>query len=120
MSKRLVIHITGASGGGVTMIDVFAERPYEGNPMAVVNTGTSMLGPGQRMQIAREFGNSATAFLGRTRSDTWTLAIHTPTREVPFAGQPVLGAAACARSCYDAGPAVQLETGCGPAIVRRS
>ena len=76
------------------IVDVFTDRPYAGNPLAVVH-GARTLAAGQMQAIAAEFGLSETAFTlpPTTSRATYRLRIFTPTRELPFAGHPSIGAA---------------------------
>ena len=76
------------------VVDVFTDRPYAGNPLAVVH-GAEALTPGQMQAVAAEFHLSETAFpLPPTTPDaTYRLRIFTPARELPFAGHPSIGAA---------------------------
>lgn len=74
--------------------DVFAERKYSGNQLAVVFPADS-LNLGRMREIAREMNYSETAFIYEkpARNGSCRTRIFTPAREVPFAGHPVLGAA---------------------------
>jgi trans-2,3-dihydro-3-hydroxyanthranilate isomerase len=76
------------------VVDVFTDRPYVGNPLAVVH-GATELDTGQMQAIAAEFGLSETAFpLPPTQPGAdYRLRIFTPSRELPFAGHPSVGAA---------------------------
>jgi trans-2,3-dihydro-3-hydroxyanthranilate isomerase len=76
------------------IVDVFTDRPYAGNPLAVVHGGTDLAGA-QMQAIAAEFGLSETAFpLPPTQPGAgYRLRIFTPVRELPFAGHPSVGAA---------------------------
>ncbi len=93
--------------------DVFTDTPFAGNPLAVV------LEPVEEavMQVvAVEFGFSETAFvLPPKAGGTARVRIFTPTREIPFAGHPVIGAAL---ALADRGPELTLELGVGPVAVR--
>lgn len=76
------------------LVDVFAERKYAGNQLAVVRDAGA-LSDEEMQQIAREMNYSETTFI---RSDEPTAAgypvrIFTPEEEVPFAGHPTLGTA---------------------------
>ena len=77
------------------LLDVFTERPFAGNSLAVV-TEADALTTAQMQAIAREFNLSETAFVVAPRDPTNTAAlrIFTPAMELPFAGHPTLGAAA--------------------------
>ncbi len=75
-------------------LDVFTDRPLAGNPLAVVRECEGL--DSARMQmIAREFNLSETVFLLPPRDpvNTARARIFTPTRELPFAGHPTIGAA---------------------------
>jgi trans-2,3-dihydro-3-hydroxyanthranilate isomerase len=82
-----------------TILDVFAERPLEGNPLAVVHDG-SPLSTEQMQAIAREMNLSETTFLIRSGPDACApdddavrVRIFTTQEELPFAGHPTLGTA---------------------------
>ena len=76
------------------IVDVFTDRPYAGNPLAVVHRAWTLTA-GQMQAIAAEFGLSETAFTlpPTTSRATYRLRIFTPNRELPFAGHPSIGAA---------------------------
>ncbi len=80
------------------VLDVFTDRPYAGNPLAVV-MGAEGLSGDQMLQITREFNLSETAFPLRPTSDErsagadYVLRIFTPGSELPFAGHPSVGSA---------------------------
>lgn len=76
------------------IVDVFAQRPYSGNPLAVV-VGAEAL-PDETMQrIAAEMNFSETTFVApRPEEDGgYRTRIFTPAREIAFAGHPILGTA---------------------------
>ena len=75
-------------------VDVFTERVFGGNPLAVVFDAGG-LSDGEMQAIAREMNCSETTFLlPPTRSDCAARArIFTPAREIPFAGHPTIGTA---------------------------
>ena len=77
----------------VTM-DVFTDRPFGGNPLAIV-AGADGLDDEAMQRIAREFNLSETVFLrhGGDEADA-DIRIFTPAVELPFAGHPTVGAAA--------------------------
>ncbi len=77
------------------IVDVFAERPYEGNPLAVVLPGGRELSSGRMQAVAREMNYSETTFVvGEERQrPRFRVRIFTPEEEIPFAGHPVLGTA---------------------------
>lgn len=75
------------------ILDVFTDRPLEGNPLAVFTAGEQI--PSRLLQAAaRELHLSETVFLlpGDGDADAG-VRIFTPQAELPFAGHPVLGAA---------------------------
>jgi trans-2,3-dihydro-3-hydroxyanthranilate isomerase len=76
------------------IVDVFTDRPFTGNPLAVVFDAQS-LATEQMQALAREFHLSETVFvLPPTAADaTYRARIFTPERELPFAGHPSVGAA---------------------------
>jgi trans-2,3-dihydro-3-hydroxyanthranilate isomerase len=73
--------------------DVFTDRPFGGNPVAVVPEAMG-LSDRELQQIAREMNLSETVFVfpPTVPAATAKLRIFTPTQEIPFAGHPVLGA----------------------------
>jgi PhzF family phenazine biosynthesis protein len=76
------------------LVDVFAEKPLTGNPLAVVADATS-LGDHVMRLIARELNQSETTFIlpPRRQGATWRLRSFTPTGdEVVGAGHNALGA----------------------------
>ena len=81
-----------------TILDVFAERPLEGNPLAVFHDGRG-LSDSQMQAIARETNLSETTFVlpsgdaERDRAEGVRVRIFTAQEELPFAGHPTLGTA---------------------------
>ena len=73
-------------------VDVFSNKPYEGNPLAVVPEAND-LRPSQMRAIAREMNLSETTFVTAVSDDSYSLRIFTPEIELPFAGHPTLGTA---------------------------
>lgn len=75
-------------------VDVFTDRPFGGNPLAVFPYANGLTSE-QMQLIAREFNLSETAFVLPPESpeQTFRLRIFTPARELPFAGHPTVGAA---------------------------
>jgi len=88
-------------------LDVFTDRAFTGNPLAVFPEAEGLTDE-QMMQIAREMNLSETVFvltpeatkevhttaadeIGSKPSVLRRLRIFTPTREIPFAGHPVVG-----------------------------
>ncbi len=76
------------------IVDVFTDRPYAGNQLAVVHGG-DLLTTDQCLAIAQEFGFSETTFPASDVVDgrEYATRIFTPGGEVPFAGHPTLGTA---------------------------
>jgi trans-2,3-dihydro-3-hydroxyanthranilate isomerase len=76
------------------VVDVFTDRPYAGNPLAVVLDADG-LSTEQYAALAREFNLSETAFPLRdeTGDADYHLRIFTPGSELPFAGHPSVGTA---------------------------
>ena len=76
------------------IVDVFAERRYSGNPLAVV-LDAGALSDTAMQAIAREMHLSETAFVrsGGGEDRAYDVRIFTPEHEVPFAGHPTLGTA---------------------------
>jgi len=74
------------------VVDVFTDRPYAGNPLAVVLGGDD-LSTESMQAIAREFNLSETTFpMSSDRAD-YKVRIFTPASELPFAGHPSIGTA---------------------------
>lgn len=75
------------------VLDVFTDRPFAGNPLAVVFESDN-LSDSRTMQIAREFGYSETTFILRPRQAQadWRLRSFTTSMEVFGAGHNALGA----------------------------
>ena len=75
-------------------VDVFTERPFGGNPLAVVLDAEGLTSA-QMQSIATEFNYSETTFVlpARELGHTAHVRIFTPKIEVPFAGHPNVGTA---------------------------
>jgi trans-2,3-dihydro-3-hydroxyanthranilate isomerase len=77
-------------------LDVFTDLPFTGNPLAVFPEAAGLTDD-QMMKIAREMNLSETVFVLEPETDRSgpevlrKLRIFTPTREIPFAGHPVVG-----------------------------
>ena len=75
------------------VVDVFTDRAYAGNPLAVV-LDADELTTGQLQAMAQEFALSETAFpMAASDGADYRLRIFTPQVELPFAGHPSVGAA---------------------------
>jgi trans-2,3-dihydro-3-hydroxyanthranilate isomerase len=88
-------------------IDVFTDRAFGGNPLAVVLDAEG-LSTAQMQAIANEFNYSETTFVlpPRRSEHTAHVRIFTPRIEVPFAGHPNVGTAVVV--------ARELESNAGP------
>ena len=84
----------GDSSRDYHVLDVFTDRAFAGNPLAVV-LDSDDLSTQQMQAIAREFNLSETTFPMRTTTPgaDYLLRIFTPTSELPFAGHPSVGTA---------------------------
>ncbi|MFF0824935.1 PhzF family phenazine biosynthesis protein [Micromonospora haikouensis] len=99
------------------IVDVFTDRPFAGNPLAVV-FGAEGLATEQMQSLALEFNLSETVFvLPPTQvGATYRARIFTPTDELPFAGHPSVGAAVTAsrRGLFGVG---QITQECGAGVL---
>jgi trans-2,3-dihydro-3-hydroxyanthranilate isomerase len=97
------------------IVDVFTDRPFAGNPLAVVY-GAADLAHDQMRTLAREFNLSETVFVldPSDESATYRARIFTASEELPFAGHPSVGAAVTSmrRGLFGPGDVVQ-ECGAG-------
>jgi trans-2,3-dihydro-3-hydroxyanthranilate isomerase len=75
-------------------VDVFTDRPFGGNPLAVVPDARGVT-PEQMQAIAAEFNLSETTFVlpPQEPGHTAQVRIFTPRAELPFAGHPNVGTA---------------------------
>src|SRR5688572_28780227 len=75
-------------------LDVFTNRKFGGNPLAVV-LDADALSDRQMQVIAQEFNLSETIFVMKPADPTNTakVRIFFPTGEIPFAGHPTVGCA---------------------------
>lgn len=101
-------------------LDVFTDRMFGGNPLAVFPDGAG-LETGQMQAVAREFNLSETVFVlpPDDPAHTRRLRIFTPGTELPFAGHPTIGtahllAAIGAVSLDGAETRIVFEEGVGP------
>ncbi len=73
-------------------VDVFTDRPFGGNPLAVFPEAEGLTSE-QMQKLAREMNLSETTFVltpERPEAD-FKVRIFTPAKELPFAGHPVVG-----------------------------
>lgn len=76
------------------IVDVFTDRPFAGNQLAVVTDARGLSGA-EMQAIAREFNFAETSFLlpPAQPANTAQVRIFTPAEEMPFAGHPNVGTA---------------------------
>ena len=107
-------------------LDVFTDRAFTGNPLAVVLEAGG-LSTGQMQTLAREFNLSETIFVQPPRDPAHRarVRIFFPTAEIPFAGHPTIGCAILLAET-DHGPGdfettlvLEEEAGLVPVRVRR-
>jgi trans-2,3-dihydro-3-hydroxyanthranilate isomerase len=98
------------------IVDVFAERPYAGNPLAVVLSADDLSSETMQL-IAAEMNFSETTFVmsAPEQDGGYRVRMFTPTREIPFAGHPILGTAWVIRNhvAPNAGGLVRLNLAVG-------
>ncbi|PHV10281.1 PhzF family phenazine biosynthesis protein [Chitinimonas sp. BJB300] len=94
------------------ILNVFAETPFGGNPLAAIEDGTG-LSDTEMQLIARQFNLSETTFLLPSSNATARIRIFTPTYEMPFAGHPTLGSAHVVRQLKRSGDEITLEMQAG-------
>src|SRR6266702_2655107 len=77
-----------------TTVDVFTDRKFGGNPLAVVSDARG-LSTEQMQAIAAEFNLAETTFVLPPKDPAHTahVRIFTPKAEMPFAGHPNVGTA---------------------------
>jgi trans-2,3-dihydro-3-hydroxyanthranilate isomerase len=102
-----------------TTVDVFTDRQFGGNPLAVVSNAQG-LAADQMQSIAAEFNLAETTFVlpPKDPAHTAEVRIFTPRAELPFAGHPNIGTAfilARQGKCYGraVGDAVVFEEKAG-------
>ena len=91
--------------------DVFTERAFGGNQLAVV-WDEGLTDAAQR-NLAREFNFAETTFVTDLRPDGAAVRILTPAEELPFAGHPLIGTA-CALAHDGMASPMTLRIGVGP------
>ena len=94
------------------VIDVFTDRPLEGNQLAVFTDAREM--PDELLQpLAKEMNYSETVFvLPPSDGGDARIRIFTPSAELKFAGHPTLGSAFVLAAPLQLGQ-IRLETGAG-------
>ena len=101
------------------IVNVFAEAPLAGNPLAVIEDAQG-LDHATMQALALQFNLSETTFVLPSQAATALVRIFTPTFEMPFAGHPTLGTAHVVRDLKRCGDAVTLEMRAGMIPVRAS
>lgn len=76
------------------ILDVFAEKKYAGNQLAVIRDAAGLTGE-EMLAITREMNYSESTFIlsEEARAGGYDVRIFTPGEEIPFAGHPTLGTA---------------------------
>ncbi|RRJ28442.1 PhzF family phenazine biosynthesis protein [Halocatena pleomorpha] len=99
------------------IVDVFTQRRYAGNQLAVVES-RGELSDDEMQRIAAEMDYSETTFIESfDPSGGYDVRIFTPSEEIPFAGHPTLGTAAVLRERTGADE-IDLELPVGTIPVR--
>ena len=94
------------------IVNVFAESPLAGNPLAVFEDARGV--DERTMQaLALQFNLSETTFVLPSDTASARVRIFTPAFEMPFAGHPTLGTAHVVRETRRAGDRVTLEMQAG-------
>ncbi|WP_106476070.1 PhzF family phenazine biosynthesis protein [Phytohalomonas tamaricis] len=110
---------TASSTLPYVLLDVFTDRAFSGNPLAVF-LEAGHLETDQMQRIARELNLSETVFVGPpSEPNRFPVRIFTPGCELPFAGHPTVGTA---RLLVERGMAsdaakLVLEEGVGDVVV---
>src|SRR4051812_32523556 len=94
------------------IVNVFAESPLAGNPLAVFEDAR-MLDEQTMQALALQFNLSETTFVLPSSTASAHVRIFTPSFEMPFAGHPTLGTAHVVRELRSTGDRVTLEMRAG-------
>src|SRR2546428_12226989 len=102
-------------------VDVFTDRPFFGNPVAVV-VGAENLDTEDMQRIACWTNLSETTFLLKPRAAAadYLLRIFTPRQELPFAGHPTIGSAHAAIESGFVGKKSRLRQECRAGVLELS
>ena len=109
-----------------SVLDVFAERPLEGNPLAVFHDARGLTDE-QLQALARETNLSETTFVlpaddpEQERTHGVRVRIFTTEEELPFAGHPTLGTASWLwlhHPTLKGAETITLRLNVGPIVVR--
>jgi trans-2,3-dihydro-3-hydroxyanthranilate isomerase len=90
------------------IVNVFAEEPLAGNPLAVIEDARGM-DDATMQALALQFNLSETTFILPSENASARVRIFTPTFEMPFAGHPTLGTAHVVRAMRNTGDSVMLD-----------
>jgi PhzF family phenazine biosynthesis protein len=97
-------------------VDVFTDRPFLGNPVAVV-VGAEALGTAEMQRIAGWTNLSETTFLLKSSKADYRVRIFTPRQELPFAGHPTIGSAHAALESGFVSRKARLVQECGAGLI---
>lgn len=97
-------------------VDVFTNRPFFGNPVAVVLDAEGLTSEDMQ-RIACWTNLSETTFVLRSEMADYRLRIFTPRQELPFAGHPTIGAAHAALESGFVARKATLRQECGAGII---
>ncbi|MDQ5848368.1 MAG: PhzF family phenazine biosynthesis protein [Pseudomonadota bacterium] len=97
-------------------VDVFTERPFFGNPVAVVLDAEG-LDTAAMQRIACWTNLSETTFLLPSAKADYRLRIFTPRQELPFAGHPTIGSAHAALESGFVSRKQNLTQECGAGVM---
>jgi len=100
-------------------VDVFTDKPFLGNPVAVV-IGAERLDTATMQRIACWTNLSETTFLLKSSKADYRLRIFTPREELPFAGHPTIGSAHAALESGFVSRAARLVQECGAGLIELS
>jgi PhzF family phenazine biosynthesis protein len=100
-------------------VDVFTDKPFLGNPVAVV-IGADRLDAPTMQRIACWTNLSETTFLLKSSTADYRLRIFTPRQELPFAGHPTIGSAHAALESGFVGRKKRLVQECGAGLIELS
>jgi PhzF family phenazine biosynthesis protein len=100
-------------------VDVFTDRPFLGNPVAVV-IGADDLDTAAMQRIACWTNLSETTFLLKSTLADYRLRIFTPRHELPFAGHPTIGSAHAALESGFVSKKEKLVQECGAGLIELS
>ena len=97
-------------------VDVFTDKPFLGNPVAVV-IGAERLDGEEMQRIANWTNLSETTFLLKSEKADYRLRIFTPRQELPFAGHPTIGSAHAAIESGFVEKKSRLKQECGIGVL---